>query len=69
MTVSISHYLEFVTELDETNPIAQRLLSQPHAFQVTMLERLLKELIAPQLAPLLDEVNKDNSYATLKVVL
>ena len=69
MTVSISHHLEFVTELDETNPVAQRLLSQPHAFQVTMLEKLLKDLIAPQLAPLLDEINAGNSYATVKVVL
>jgi hypothetical protein len=69
MTVSISHHLEFVTELDETNPVAQRLLSQPHEFQVTMLEDMLRKLIAPQLTPILDELNAGNSYATLKVVL
>jgi len=65
---TIVHHLEFVTELDETNPVAQQLLSLPHDFQVTMLEGMLKELIAPRLGPILDEINAGNSYALLKVV-
>ncbi len=34
-----------------------------------MLESMLKELLAPALKPALDELNANNSYATLKVIL
>lgn len=69
MTVSIKHSLEFVTELDETNPTASRLLSLPLEAQVELLEGMLKALVAPELTPILDHLNKGNSYATLKVVM
>lgn len=65
--VKIAHSLQFVTELDETHPIALRLLELPQEMQVTMLEGMLKELLAPMIQPALDELNKNNSYATLKV--
>lgn len=68
MTISIEHNLKFVTEFDEINPVAQRLLSMPHEFQVTLLEGMLKDLVAPQLSSILDELNAGNHYATLKVV-
>jgi hypothetical protein len=32
-----------------------------------MLEGMLKDLVAPALKPLIDELNAGNSYATLKV--
>jgi len=32
-----------------------------------MLEGMLKELLAPMIQPALDELNKGNSFATLKV--
>jgi hypothetical protein len=66
---TITHSLKFVTELDETNPTAQRLLALPQEMQIAMLEGMLKELIAPALKTTLDELNAGNSYATLKVIL
>jgi hypothetical protein len=63
----IYHSLQFVTELDETHPIAQQLLALPTIDQVTMLESMLKELLAPRIQPMLDTLNEGNSYATLKV--
>jgi hypothetical protein len=65
----IKHSLQFVTELDETNPTAQRLLALPQEMQIAMLEGMLKELVAPALKTTLDELNAGNSYATLKVIL
>jgi hypothetical protein len=64
---TIQHSLKFITELDETDPTAQRLLALPKDQQIFMLESLLKELIAPKIAPILDEVNAGNSWANLKV--
>jgi hypothetical protein len=32
-----------------------------------MLNELLKDLVAPALKPLIDELNAGNSYATLKL--
>jgi len=69
MTISIQHSLEFVTELDETNPTARRLLALSNDEQVELLEGMLKALVAPQLQPILDELNEGNTYATLKVVM
>ena len=64
----IKHSLQFVTELDETNPTAQRLLALPETMQIAMLESMLKELLAPAIQPAIDELNAGNSFATLKVV-
>jgi len=65
----VKHSLQFITELDETNPTAQQLLALPETMQIAMLEGLLKDLIAPALKPIIDECNAGNSYATLKVVI
>jgi hypothetical protein len=35
--------------------------------QIVMLESMLKDLIAPKLGPILDEINANGSYAILKV--
>ena len=64
----VEHSLKFVTEFDETHPTAQRFLQLDEASQITMLEGMLKELVAPALKPTIDELNAGNSYATLKVV-
>jgi hypothetical protein len=64
---TITHSLKFVTELDETNETAQRLLALPKPMQIAMLESMLKDLVAPALKPVIDELNAGNSYATLKV--
>lgn len=63
----IEHSLKFVTELDETHPIAMQLLALPDQMRVAMLEGMLKELLAPRIQPVLEELNAGNSYATLKV--
>ena len=64
---TIKHSLKFVTELDETNETAQHLLSLPKEIQTVMLEQMLKDLVAPALKPIIDELNAGNSYATLRV--
>ena len=63
----IEHTLKFVTEFDETHPVAQQALSIPHSDLVAMLEAMLKDLVVPALAPVLDEINARGTYAILKV--
>lgn len=65
--VLIQHSLNFVTELDETNPTAIRLLQLEKEMQVQMLESMLKEMLAPYLQPELDRINEGSSWAVLKV--
>jgi hypothetical protein len=64
---SVKHSLQFITELDENEPTAKRLLSLPKEEQILILEGLLKEVILPKIKPVLDEVNEGNSWALLKV--
>jgi hypothetical protein len=66
--VKIEHSLQFVTEFDEAHPTARLLLSLPKSEQVAMLEGMLKELLVPALTPAIELLNKNNSFATLKVV-
>lgn len=63
----VEHTLKFVTEFDETHPTAQQALSIPHSDLIKMLEGMLKDLVAPALAPILDEINARGTYAILKV--
>ena len=63
----ISHSLNFVTEIDETNPTAQRLLALPEKEQIFMLEGMLKSILLPKITPVIDEVNAGGSWAILKV--
>jgi hypothetical protein len=67
--IKVEHSLNFVTEFDETHPVAQRFLQLDSYSQIAMLEGMLKELLGPALKPAIDELNKNNSYATLKVIL
>ena len=64
---TIKHSLQFVTELDETDPTAQQLLALPEQTQILMLEGMLKSILAPAIKPALDEINKGGSWAILKV--
>ena len=66
--VKVEHSLRFITELDETNPTAQRLLSLDKDMQVLLLEGMLQNLLVPDIMPLIDNLNAGNSYAILKVV-
>ena len=66
--VKINHALQFVTEVDETHPVGIQLLSLPKEMQKAMLEGMLKTLLVPALAPVIEDINKHGSYAILKVV-
>ena len=63
----IEHSLKFVTEFDETHPVALQALSIPHSDLVALLESMLKDLVVPELGPVLDKINANGSYAILKV--
>lgn len=63
----VEHTLKFVTEFDETHPVGKQALSIPHSDLVEMLEGMLKDLVVPALAPVLDEINARGTYAILKV--
>jgi hypothetical protein len=65
--VKVNHSLNFVTEFDETHPISQRFLQLDELSQIAMLEGMLKELVAPAITAVLDDINKNGSYAILKV--
>jgi hypothetical protein len=65
--VKIEHSLKFVTEFDETHPVAQHFLRLDEISQIAMLESMLKDLIAPRIQPALDEINERGTYAILKV--
>lgn len=65
--VKVNHSLNFVTEFDETHPIAQRFLMLDELDQVKLLESMLKDLLTPTLKPAIDELNARGSYAILKV--
>jgi hypothetical protein len=64
----IKHSLEYITELDENNEVAQRLLNLDEDVASALLSSMVKDLIVPKLKPILDELNSGNSYALLKVV-
>jgi glycine cleavage system protein P-like pyridoxal-binding family len=63
----VEHTLKFVTEFDETHPVAQQALSIPYSDLIAMLEGMLKDLVVPAILPILDEINANGSYAILKV--
>lgn len=65
--IKINHSLNFVTEFDETHPIAKQALSIPESDLIAMLEGMLKDLLVPALAPVIEEINARGSYAILKV--
>ena len=64
---TIKHSLQFITELDETDPTAQQLLALPEQTQILMLEGMLKSILAPAIKPAIDEINAGGSWAILKV--
>jgi hypothetical protein len=63
----VEHSLKFVTEFDETHPIAQQVLALDELMRIQLLESMLKDLLAPMIQPALDEINAGGSYAILKV--
>jgi len=68
MTLSIKHDLHFETIVDENNETAKRLLRLPPENQKMFLEKMLEDLLAPEIAPILEKLNANNSWAELKVI-
>ena len=66
--IKVEHSLNFITEFDETHPVAQRFLQLTKHDQIAMLEGMLKQLILPAIQPAIEEINAGGSYAILKVV-
>ena len=66
--IKVEHSLKFITEFDETHPVAQRFLQLTKYDQIAMLEGMLKQLILPAIQPAIEEINAGGSYAILKVV-
>ena len=64
---TVEHSLKFVTEFDETHPIAQQVLALDEFTRIQLLESMLKDLLAPAIKPVIDNINKNGSYAILKV--
>jgi hypothetical protein len=67
MTVEIKHSLNFVTLVDETHPIGKQLLALETEMRIQLLEGMLKDLLMPALAPVIEKINENGSYAILKV--
>ena len=65
--IKVPHSLNFVTEFDETHPIAQRFLQLDEISQVNLLESMLKDLLVSAIQPVIDHINENGSYAILKV--
>jgi hypothetical protein len=63
----VTHSLKFVTEFDETHPVAQQFLLLDEVSQIHLLESMLKDLLTPRIQPALDEINERGTYAILKV--
>jgi hypothetical protein len=49
---AIKHSLNFITEVDESNPTAKKILQLTEAQQIFMLEQLIKEVLTPRLQPI-----------------
>jgi hypothetical protein len=65
--VKIEHSLKFVTEFDETHPTAKTFLMLDEISQIQLLESMLKDLMVPAIAPVIDKINENGSFAILKV--
>jgi hypothetical protein len=65
--MKIEHNLKFVTEFTDGHPVTAQIMSMPESMRIELLESMLKELLTPRIQPALDEINKNGSYAILKV--
>ena len=63
----VEHNLKFVTEFADNHPVTLQVMTLDENTRIFMLESMLKDLVAPRLQPILDEINANGSYAILKV--
>lgn len=66
--INFEHNLKFVTEMQEDHPHTVQMLNMSEEMRTYMLESMLRELLAPRIQPIIDEINAGGSYAILKVV-
>ena len=65
--MEIQHSLKFVTEFKEGHPVTAQVMALDESTRIMILESMLKDLLAPRLQPIIDEINENGSYAILKV--
>ena len=63
----ITHSLEFETVVDENSEAFEVIQNMPEEYVKAMLEGMLKDLVAPSLEPVLEELNKNGSWAILRL--
>ena len=63
----IAHSLQFETEIDEDSPAFEAIQNMPDEFVKNMFESMLKELVAPELEPVLAKLNENGSWAILRL--
>ena len=63
----ITHSLEFETVVDENSEAFEIIQNMPEEYVKAMLEQMLKELVAPELEPVLEKLNENASWAVLRL--
>jgi hypothetical protein len=63
----IRHSLDFETVVDENSEAFEVIQNMPEEYVKSMLEGMLKQLVAPSLKPILEELNKNGSWAILRL--
>lgn len=65
---SIKHTIKLETVVDEKSVVGMQLLAISAAHRNAILNEMVNDLLAPRIQPILDELNENGSYATLKLV-
>ena len=63
----IAHSLEFETVIDEESLAFETIQNMPEEYVKAMLEQMLKDLVAPELEPVLEKLNANGSWAILRL--
>jgi uncharacterized protein YaaW (UPF0174 family) len=63
----ITHSLEFETVVDENSEAFEVIQNMPEEYVKAMLEQMLKDLVAPELEPVLAKLNENGSWAILRL--
>jgi hypothetical protein len=64
---TVKHSIKLETILDENSDVGAQLLALPAVTRKAMLDQMVNDLLVPQIEPILEELNKNGSYAILKV--
>jgi len=64
---TIKHSIKLETLLDENSEVGMQMLALPTVIRNAMLNQMVNDLLVPKIEPILEELNKNGSYAILKV--